>query len=69
MDELDNLKAELEDARKRRNRLRFHAREFAHGTWERGLWNASINVVKKTVRRLKKEIAEMEEAKNMQVNV
>lgn len=46
----------LADARKRRDRLR---REVRHGNfdpWEKRMWIQSIRVVKKTIKRLKKEL-------------
>lgn len=59
MDDEQKLRAELTDARKRRSRLIFHKREI-YDPWEKGMWNQSINVVKKTIKRLKKELEKYE---------
>lgn len=59
MDDEQKLRAELADARKRRNRLAFHKREI-FDPWEKGMWNQSIKVVRKTIKRLKKELEKYE---------
>jgi hypothetical protein len=51
----NKLLNELTDARRRRELLRLRAIE-ASDKFERNIWNQSINIVKKTIKRLKKEL-------------